>query len=172
MNSWTGQPLRMMAGAGNAHNDVVINTVIALGTRLAGSKCRLFNGDGSVETKPGQIRRPDIGVECGPRKSNGYKAENPRLVAKVLSPATRDFDTFGKVEEYKLLASLDRILLIDPNRPDIIMWSRDGAREWVKTEIEGLESAIELPEIGAVLPLAEVYRDIVFPTELRWAPGE
>ena len=93
-----GQPLCMIAGAGNAHNDVVIKTVIALGTRIAGTRCRLFNGDGSVETKPGQIRRPDIGVECGPRKSNGYRAENPRLVAEVLSPTTWDFDTFGKVE--------------------------------------------------------------------------
>ena len=167
-----GQPLRMMAGASNAHNDMVINTVIALGTRLAGSKCRHFNGDGSVETRPGQIRRPDIGVECGPRKSNGFRAENPRLVAEVLSPTTRDFDTFSKVEEYKLLASLDRILLIDPNRPDIIMWSRDGARKWVDAKIEGLESVIEMPEIGTVLPLAEVYRDIIFPTEMRLVPGE
>ena len=167
-----GQPLRRIAGCGNVHNDVVINVVIALGNRLADSPCRLFNGDCSAETKPGQIRRPVIGVECGPRKAEALKAEHPRLVAEVLSPTTRDFDTFAKVEEYKLIEGLRRILLIDPNRPHLTMWARDGDGGWSRTEAEGLDATIDCPEIGAVLPLAEVYRRIDFPTVLRLVPGE
>ena len=53
-----GLPLRMMAGATNAHNDVVINMIREFSVRLRGGPCRPFNGDSAVETKRGQIRRP------------------------------------------------------------------------------------------------------------------
>src|SRR6202034_4373544 len=53
-----GQPLEMMAGAKNVHDDIVVNLVTELGTRLRGGPCRPFTEDGSVETRPGQIRRP------------------------------------------------------------------------------------------------------------------
>src|SRR5579862_6978937 len=89
-----GFPVRMMVGARNVHDDIVVNVVADLRNQLRGSHCRPFTGDGSVETRPGQIRRPDVGVDCGPRKPWGLKAESPRLVVEVLSPTTRDFDTY------------------------------------------------------------------------------
>jgi Uma2 family endonuclease len=110
-----GFPVRMMAGARNVHDDIVVNILAELRNQLRGSACRPFTGDGSIETKPGQIRRPDIGVDCGPRDPNATKAASPRVVAEVLSPTTRDFDTIGKLEEYKLVESLERILVIEPN---------------------------------------------------------
>src|SRR5450755_1537566 len=93
-----GQPLRMMAGAKNLHDDIVVNLIIELGAQLRGGGCRPFTGDGGMETRPGQIRRPDVGVDCGPRDPNGLKAQSPRLVAEVLSPTTRDFDSYEKLD--------------------------------------------------------------------------
>jgi Uma2 family endonuclease len=90
-----GFPVRMMAGARNVHDDIVVNILAELRNQLRGSACRPFTGDGSIETKPGQIRRPDIGVDCGPRDPNATKAASPRILAEVLSPTTRDFDTIG-----------------------------------------------------------------------------
>ena len=167
-----GLPLRMMAGATNAHNDVVINVIREFSVRLRGGPCRPFNGDGAVETKRGQIRRPDAGVECGPRQASAMMARLAKVVVEVLSPSTRDFDTYRKTGEYKLVPGLDRILLIDPNKPEIFMWSRDAAREWDETTVRGLDATIDMPEIGIALPLGEIYRDIEFPTELRLVPGE
>ncbi len=80
-----GFPLRMMAGAKNVHDDIVVNVLTELRNQLRGSGCRPFTGDGSVETKPGQIRRLDIGVDCGRRDPNATKASSARVVAEVLS---------------------------------------------------------------------------------------
>jgi Uma2 family endonuclease len=73
-----GVPVQMMAGARNVHDDIVVNLVAEFRTRLRGTPCRPFTGDGSVETLPGQIRRPDLGIDCGARDPTGLTAAEPR----------------------------------------------------------------------------------------------
>jgi len=162
-----GFPVRMMAGARNVHDDIVVNVLAELRNQLRGGACRPFTGDGSIETKPGQIRRPDIGVDCGRRDPNATKATSPRVVAEVLSPTTRDFDTIGKLEEYKLVDSLERIVVIEPNAPEVIAWVRAADRSWRKAVLRGLDQQIDMPEIGATLPLAEIYDGVEFPARPR-----
>jgi len=160
-----GRPLRMMAGAKNVHDNIVMNIVMALGPQVRAKGCWPFGGDGAVETFPGQIRRPDFGVDCGERDQEAYKAAAPRLVAEVLSPTTRDFDSVGKLFEYKFIASLDYILYVEPNQPDIRVWSRGADRAWVESRIEGLEATVELAALNVALPLAAVYDGVEFPRE-------
>lgn len=158
-----GFPLRMMAGAKNRHDDIVANLVGELRTRLRGSGCRPFTGDGAVETRPGQIRRPDAGVDCGSRDPEGYVAAEPRLVAEVLSPTTRDFDSLEKLAEYKGVGAIEHILYVEPNRPEVIVWSRGPDREWARATLEDMAAAVRLPALGIDLPLAEIYDGIAFP---------
>jgi len=162
-----GQPLRMMAGAKNVHDDIVVNPVGELREQVRGSGCRLFTGDGSVETRPGQIRRPDVGVDCGSRDPDGTKAALPKLVVEVLSPSTRDFDTFKKLEEYKETRGLEHIVLVEPNEPLAFLWSRDGANGWAESRPRGLDANIELPAIGVVLRMAAIYEGVEFPARPR-----
>ncbi|WP_375459117.1 Uma2 family endonuclease [uncultured Enterovirga sp.] len=158
-----GLPLRMLAGASNRHDDVVANIIIALGNRLRGSGCRPFTGDGAVETYPGQIRRPDAGVDCGRRDPNGYRAADPRLVVEVMSPSTRDFDAIGKLTEYKAIEGLEHILYVEPNHPEVLAYSRGAERNWTRARIEVLDGSVPLPALGIELPLAEIYDGVVFP---------
>jgi Uma2 family endonuclease len=162
-----GFPVRMMAGARNVHDDIVVNVLTELRNQLRGGGCRPFTGDGSIETKPGQIRRPDIGVDCGRRDPNATKATSPRVVAEILSPTTRDFDTIGKLEEYKLVESLERIVVIEPNGPEVISWVRGADRSWRQTTHRGIDREIDMPEIGATLSLAEIYDGVEFPAGPR-----
>ena len=164
-----GFPLRMMAGARNVHDDIVVNVLADLRNQLRGGGCRPFTGDGSIETKPGQIRRPDIGVDCGRRDPNATKASIPRVVLEVLSPTTRDFDTIGKLEEYKLVESLERIVVIEPNAPEVIVWERAADRTWRRAIRRGLDQAIAMPEIGVTVSLAEIYDGVEFPARPRLA---
>jgi Uma2 family endonuclease len=140
-----GFPVRMMAGARNVHDDIVVNVLAELRNQLRGGSCRPFPSDGSVETRPGQIRRPDIGVDCGRRDPNAMKATSPRVVLEVLSPTTRDFDTIGKLEEYKLVDSLERIVVIEPNAPEVIVWARGTDRSWQRAIRQGLEEKSTCP---------------------------
>ena len=162
-----GFPLRMMAGTKNVHDDIVVNILVQLGNQLRGSGCRPFTGDGSVQISPGQIRRPDIGVDCGRRDPNGYTAAAARVIVEVLSPTTRDFDTFGKFAEYQTIPTLERVLFVDPNLAEVTVWSKDSDGAWTKHICEGLDTTIALPEIGVTLSMAEIYDDVVFPTNLR-----
>lgn len=158
-----GFPLRMMAGAKNRHDDIAVNLIIAFGNKLRGGRCTPFTGDGSVETFLGQIRRPDVGVDCGVRDPNGLQAAEPRLVAEILSPSTRDSDTLEKVPEYKAVESIDTILVVEPNAADVFVWRRGADRGWTRERIEGLDETIPLPSLGIQLTLAEIYEGIAFP---------
>ncbi len=162
-----GVPIRLMAGARNVHDDIVVNLLSELRGQLRGSGCRPFTGEGSIETMPGQIRRPDVGIDCGRRDPDGLKAALPRAVIEVLSPTTRDFDTFEKLPEYRQVASLDYILVVEPNAPEIVLWSRGADRTWVQAVIDGLDGAVELPDLGVTLPLAEIYDGVEFPARPR-----
>lgn len=162
-----GFPVRLMSGAKNVHDDIVVNVLAELRNQLRGGGCRPFTSDGSIETKPGQIRRPDVGVDCGRRDPNAMKAMSPRLVVEVLSPTTRDFDTIGKLEEYKLVDGLERILVIEPNAPEVIIWVRGADRSWRKSVRQGLDQEIDMPEIGVMLPLKEIYDGVEFPARPR-----
>lgn len=162
-----GFPVRMQADARNIHNDIVINILGELRTRLRGSGCSPFNGDGSIETIPGQIRRPDAGADCGPRNPDAFKAATPRMVAEVLSPTTRDFDTYDKLAEYKQIESLDTILIVEPNAAYVVVWSRGQDRGWTRNIIEGLDAVVDLPSLGINLPLTEIYDGIDFPGRPR-----
>ena len=162
-----GVPVRMMAGARNVHDDIVVNLLAELRGQLRGSGCRPFTGDGSVETLPGQIRRPEAGADCGERDPDDMKAALPRMVAEVLSPSTRDFDTFEKLSEYRQVESLDYILVVEPNAPEVVVWSRDPERAWVRHVSEGLDRKVEMPAIGVTLALAEIYDGVAFPARPR-----
>lgn len=158
-----GRPVRMMAGARNVHDDIVVNLVAELRDQLRGGPCRPFTGDGSLETLPGQIRRPDLGVDCGRRDPDGLQAAIPKMVVEVLSPGTRDFDTFEKLGEYKTVESLVYILFVEPNAPEIIVWERTADGDWARREVAGLDAAVALPTINVSLALRDVYDGVDFP---------
>lgn len=167
-----GFPVRLMAGATNVHDDIVVNLIAELRDQLRGSGCRPFTGDGSVETLPGQIRRPDAGVDCGRRDPNALMAAEPRMVAEVLSPSTRDFATFDKLDEYKAVPSLEYLLVIEPNAPEVVVWSRRADRTWERRLVAGLEQEVAMDQIGVTLALADVYDGIEFPSRPRLVGGE
>jgi len=162
-----GHPVRMMAGARNSHDAVVVNIIAELRNQLRGKKCRPFSGDSSVQTMSDQIRRPDAGVDCGPRNPDGLKAEAPTMVVEVLSPTTRDFDAFGKLDEYKSVDTIEYILLVEPNAPEVSMWTRRPDRSWGQRFVEGLAECLELPSLAISLAMTEIYADVEFPVRPR-----
>ena len=161
-----GIPVRMMSGASRRHDQIVVNVLLSLGNQLRGGPCRPFTADTAVATLAGRLRRPDVGVECGARQDESYKAGEPRLVVEVLSPSTREFNLFGKLDEYKAVPSLDAILLVDPNAPQCLLWAREADGSWAHRPYDGLEQLIDLPALGVALPLAEIYADLAFPPRL------
>src|SRR5487761_2458502 len=111
-----GRPVAM-AGARQRHDRITANALGELHGQLRGQPCRVFTADLGVVTPGGNVRRPDIGVQCGPFEDESMEASQPRLVAEVLSRSTRTLDQVGKLDEYKSIESIKTIVLIDPEAP-------------------------------------------------------
>ena len=157
-----GVPMAM-TGASQRHDRVVVNTMLRIGPLLRGVPCQLFTADVAVKIRNGNVRRQDLGVHCGGFHDRALFAAEPKLVVEVLSPSTRTFDRFRKVEEYKTVAGLAHILLIDPDAPEAMLWSRDATGAWGLAMVEGLEAEVRLDAIGVSLRLGDIYDGLAFP---------
>ena len=156
-------PLKMMAGASQRHDRVVINAILSLGVQLKGKPCRPMTSDVAVSIPKGNFRRPDMTIECGkPDNDRTLRATDPRVAMEVLSPSTMEFDRFRKIEEYKTIPDLKVVFLVDTEDALVTVHRREGER-WTVEVLEGLDGVIELPEIAARLALRDLYDGVEFP---------
>ena len=66
----------------------------------------------------GNVRRPDVTVECGGQGNRReFAVREPRVVIEVLSPGTIDFERIRKVYEYESIETLGYVLLVDTETP-------------------------------------------------------
>jgi Uma2 family endonuclease len=154
--------IKMMTGASQAHDRVVVNIIRELGNQLRGGPCRPTTDDLAVRIPAGNIRRPDVTVECGPLERHEMAVREPRAVFEVLSPSTMSFDRFRKVLEYQTIETLAYILLIDTETPRIDLVFHADDRNWRQQRFEGLDGRIDLPLIGVSLRLADVFEGLPF----------
>lgn len=161
-----GAPVAM-AGARQQHDQIVGNLLGILFNALRGHRCRRFTADFAVRIPSGNVRRPDAGIDCAAYDRDALAAGAPVFVAEVLSPSTRTFDQFQKLEEYKSVPGLRHILLIDPEAPRASLWLRDQDDAWRLTTVEGLDAVITLTEPAITIDLATLYEGTTFPPRLR-----
>ncbi len=153
--------IKMMTGATQNHDRVTINSILSLGNQLRGKPCRPCTDDVAVKIPAGNIRRPDVLVECGDPKPKDLTAAKPVIIIEVLSPSTMEFDRFRKMEEYKTVADIMIILLVNTQEPQITVHQRQGEK-WKIETVENLDTVIKLPEIEAELFLHDLYEGVVF----------
>src|SRR6476659_8324557 len=68
-HEYLGGVVYAMAGGRNSHTAIASNTLIALGVRLRGRKCRALNSDTKIRIRlPTHVRfyYPDVSVICRP----------------------------------------------------------------------------------------------------------
>jgi len=153
-------PLKSMTGATDRHDRITVNAIAALHIRLRGKPCRPKTSDTSIRTFRG-TRRPDVSVECGKPDGKSMSADDPRIITEILSPSTTRYDRFRKLAEHQRHPSIQVILLVDTEAPQVTVW-RSTPAGWLGDEVSDLDAIIELPEIDASLPLSELYLDVPF----------
>jgi Uma2 family endonuclease len=86
------------------------------------------------------------------------------VIVEVISRRTRRIDEGEKKEAYLTIPSLGVYLLVEQDMPLVNVHRR--AETGFEHEVyEGLDAVIPLPEIGVVLPLAELYSGVQFAPE-------
>jgi Uma2 family endonuclease len=111
-------------------------------------------------TDTGLYAYPDVTVVRGSPQLEDAHADillNPTVLFEVLSASTERHDRRWKAEHYRRLPSLQEYLFVLQHEPRIERYRRQSDREWLLTEVTGLEEMLELSSIECVLALREVY---------------
>ncbi len=151
--------IRLMAGGSAAHARVQANIFGTLFGRLKGSGCRPYGPDMGVRTHDLSLRYPDLSVFCGregPENDSLKQFNDPKMVVEVLSPSTRREDETVKLHEYQVVASLEAILLVDPESEEINLLARRDGRGWRDNTL-ARESDVAVEAPGVSLTRAEIF---------------
>ena len=151
-----------MTGARNRHDQILMNTHGTLYNQLRGHRCRAFSPDRAVRIPAGNVRRPVAGFDCGSFNEDETWADAPFLLVEILSPSTRANDLLDKLDEYKTIASLCHIVIVDPDVPKVRHWSRRADLTWSEVILEGLDAAVQIPDLPATLDLGTLYEGLTF----------
>jgi Uma2 family endonuclease len=152
----------MMAGAGRRHDRIVVNLLAAIHSQIKAGPCQTFTGDTHVMTSSSTRRMPDLGVDCGKPDDDAMTADKPSLLVEVLSPTTGGFDVTVKLAEYQSVPSVDYILLVDTESPNVHLYSRDDDGLWKNVVLKGLQAVVELNKLNVRLDLREIYSGLEF----------
>lgn len=121
----------------------------------------LSGSDRGVDTKK-TIRFPDVVVEPTGASPDSVATDKPALLIEVLSPSSGDRDLTTKPGEYMSILSLQIYIVASQSAAECLVWLRnaDGAFPTDGVLISGRDQAIEVPQLGLAIPLAEVYRGV------------
>ncbi len=150
----------MMAGATEGHDQIVVNLIALLRNGLRGGPCRAKSADQASRMARGNIRLPDVTIDCGPRQPKSLETAAPTVFFEVLSPSTRRLDLLRKVDEYQRVPTLRHFVLLEPDQARALLWSRDEDGGWASEPVEGLDAALTLPAVSLILPMSEIYEDV------------
>jgi Uma2 family endonuclease len=166
-HEYLGGVVYAMAGARNVHNLIASNTLVALGFRLRGKRCRPYNSDTKIRVRlPTHVRfyYPEVSVICRPNSPDDSFQDEPAVLVEVLSRKTRRIDEGEKKDAYLTIPSLGVYLLVEQEMPAIVAYRRTE-HGFVREVYEGLEAVVPLAEIEIELPLAEVFDAVEFSPE-------
>lgn len=110
-----------------------------------------FNADGMVVSMPAQRHeyRPGMNAET-----------TPILLVEILSDSTRSYDFGTKLPCYKQIPSLQVVLFVEQNKPEITVFERLAPNRWTDTVLKNADDTFAIA--GQEVTLRQVYRDVFF----------
>ncbi|MEP7052101.1 MAG: Uma2 family endonuclease [Pseudomonadota bacterium] len=121
--------------------------------------CRVYGADLRIRVlATGLATYPDVSVICGELQrdpENRFTATNPKILVEVLSDSTAAYDRGEKLEQYKVIESVQAVLLFSQTSRRVELHERTD-RGW-RTEVFTNDQKVPVPSIGAELPLASIY---------------
>jgi Uma2 family endonuclease len=108
----------------------------------------------------------DLAVTCAELKVDERLIRDPILIVEVLSPTTSAFDRQSKVADYRQIASVREILLIDSRSIFAEILRREGDR-WITEIVQGPTATLKLATVPLSISMSELYEDIPLPEQSR-----
>ncbi|MGH9831660.1 MAG: Uma2 family endonuclease [Blastocatellia bacterium] len=157
-----------MAGGSLNHNKIASNVSRVLGNKLEDKGCLSLPGDMRLKVpKALPYRYPDVVVVCGDPVIETIQGQemlvNPLLIVEVLSASTKGYDFDFKFTAYQSIESFREYLLIAQDRPHVTQYVSQGEGQWLRSDLEGMESEVKLASVDCELTFNEIYRLVKFP---------
>ncbi len=162
-----GQMVKVPGGSPR-HSLITANTCIALGKRLAGGNCRVFDSSLRVclDLETSFYVYPDLTVVEGAVECLAMRDEtlaNPKMVVEVLSPASLNFELGSKARMYTRVPTLGDLLIIDQDKVAVEHWVRWVNHHWDVVLLQELDDVVKLESLGCQIPLQEIYSGVDWP---------
>ena len=104
----------------------------------------------------------DIAVAPTPERWDDRLIRDPILIVEILSPSTTAFDRQTKVPDYRRIASVREILLVDSESVFAEILRREGDH-WITEIVQGPVATLSLSSVPLTIPMAELYDGIPLP---------
>lgn len=153
------KPVAMTGGTRN-HAQVAANIVLAVGSRLRGSPCRVLGADAGIAVAGDRVRYPDALVTCTPGPGTDRLVPAPVVVFEVVSPSSGRTDRIVKLGEYRAVPTLRRYVILESTTAALLSLERAGPdAPWTATGLTEADT-LEMPEIGLAVPVAEFFEGV------------
>ena len=153
-----------MIGSSLNHNRILTHLAFALRAHLKRGTCAVFTSEAKlvIRRAPNEVvYSPDVIVDCRPDTRDPRYVQDPKLLVEVLSPSTQLIDRREKLQNYRLIDSVEEYVVVAQDERHVTVYSR--AERWKPRVYAGLDTAVELRSIDLVVPLMELYRDVTSP---------
>lgn len=104
----------------------------------------------------------DLAVTCTSPQPGQQLLADPVLIVEILSPGTALYDRQTKVADYRRIASVQEILLIDSASVFAEILRRAG-EQWITELVQGPEATLTLTSIGLSIAMSDLYEGIEIP---------
>jgi Uma2 family endonuclease len=160
-HEFVGGEIYAMAGGTPEHAALAASVLRLLGNALP-QGCRAYSSDLRVRIEASDVTTyPDATIVCGALQlasQDPLAVTNPVLLVEVTSASTDAYDRGAKLEQYKLLPSVQEVLLVSHKQRQLSVHRRRADGAWTVSESFALH-AVTLESISTVLRVEDVYRD-------------
>lgn len=155
-----GEPI-LNASPSPVHQWIVRNILIALGNRERELKASWAILPG-LGIRVSRTNRPEPDLLIMPRaafSADHAQRDTGEMIAafEILSPSMADRDLRWKRTAYTSLPSLTHYIVVAQDAVDVVVFARDTG--FAERRYRSLSDTIELPALGILLPVSEIYRD-------------
>jgi Uma2 family endonuclease len=152
-----GEP-RMMVRVKRAHDMIVTNWILALGSQLDRTKFTVHTGEFAVSTNAESYRLPDVSVERAGEDGFAHEMTEPLLLVEVLSPSSIHTDMNEKLREYLAMPMLQAYAICAQDTRRVWLYRReDGVWPERPIELKDETDKVEIPGLGASIALMDLY---------------
>lgn len=153
----------LMTGVTQGHDRIVANLIANLSGKLRGSPCRAGRSDLRVMTGNGNVRYPDVLIDCGPFRCEAREASEPVVLLEVLSRTTAWTDLHDKLRDYDATPAVRQYIVVAQDEPRIVVWERDpSGRLALASGLEAQDGQLALSATDAALRMSEIYEGLGF----------